>query len=98
MIASDAFIVTPGGVGSLLELALAWQLLQVRHLNNTPLILVGTMWADLVEWARKSMLIKESELASDEDFKIPQCVSTIEEALAIVRKNRLEWLKAQKAK
>jgi hypothetical protein len=32
MIASDAFIVTPGGIGSLLELSLAWQLLQVRHL------------------------------------------------------------------
>lgn len=98
MIASDAFIVTPGGIGSLLELSLAWQLLQVRHLYNTPLILVGDMWAGLVEWARKAMLIKGSELASPEDFQIPHCVSTIEDAVAIIRKNRRDWLKAQKAK
>ena len=54
MIVSDAFVVTPGGIGSLLELSLVWQLLQVRHLYNTPLILVGKMWADLVDWARAS--------------------------------------------
>jgi len=95
MIMSDAFIVTPGGIGSLLELSLAWQLLQVRHLYNTPLILVGKMWADLVEWARKTMLIEGSELASDMDFKIPLCVNTIEEAIALVRENRTAWLAAQ---
>ena len=50
MVASDAFVVVPGGIGTLLELSLAWQLLQVRKLYNTPLILVGKMWADLVEW------------------------------------------------
>jgi len=30
MIISDAFVVVPGGIGTLLELSLAWQLLQVR--------------------------------------------------------------------
>ena len=50
MIVSDAFVVVPGGIGTLLELSLAWQLLQVRKLYNTPLILVGKMWAELVEW------------------------------------------------
>src|SRR3954471_7703270 len=49
MIVSDAFVVVPGGIGTLLELSLAWQLLQVRKLYNTPLILVGKMWAELVE-------------------------------------------------
>ena len=52
MIVSDAFVVVPGGIGSLLELSLAWQLLQVRRLYNTPLILVGSMWAELVKWGR----------------------------------------------
>jgi predicted Rossmann-fold nucleotide-binding protein len=32
MIASDAFVVIPGGIGTLLELSLVWQLLQVRKL------------------------------------------------------------------
>ncbi len=95
MIASDAFIVTPGGIGSLLELSLVWQLLQVRHLYNTPLILIGKMWAGLVDWAQQAMLVEGSELASAEDFRIPRCVDTAEEALAIVSESRAAWLAAQ---
>jgi len=98
MIASDAFVVVPGGIGTLLELSLAWQLLQVRKLYNTPLILVGKMWSDLVEWGQKTMLKKGSELASDVDFTIPHCVNTIEEAITLVRDNRKAWLAAQKKK
>jgi uncharacterized protein (TIGR00730 family) len=98
MIASDAFVVVPGGIGSLLEMALVWQLLQVRKLYNTPLILVGKMWADLVEWARKAMLIEGSELASEVDFAIPHCVNTIAETVALIRENRAAWLELQQAK
>jgi uncharacterized protein (TIGR00730 family) len=98
MIMSDAFVVTPGGIGSLLELSLCWQLLQVRHLYNTPLILVGKMWAELVEWGRRSMLREDNELAGAIDFSIPHCVNTIDEALALIRENRAGWLAAQQAK
>ncbi|HZS17257.1 MAG TPA: LOG family protein [Candidatus Udaeobacter sp.] len=97
MIASDAFVVVPGGIGTLLELSLAWQLLQVRKLYNTPFILVGKMWAELVEWGRRTMLIEGSELASDVDFTIPHCVNTIDDTIALIRKNRIEWLAAQSA-
>jgi uncharacterized protein (TIGR00730 family) len=83
MIISDAFVVVPGGIGTLLELSLAWQLLQVRKLYNTPLIVVGKMWGELVEWGRCSMLREGNELASDIDFTIPRCV------------NRGAWLAAQ---
>jgi uncharacterized protein (TIGR00730 family) len=95
---SDAFIVVPGGIGSLLELSLAWQLLQVGKLKNTPLVLVGRMWAGLVEWGRQSMLVEGSELASAADFEIPRCVSTIGEAVAIIRENREAWLASQRPK
>ena len=97
MIASDAFVVTPGGIGTLLEMTLAWQLLQVRKLYNTPLILVGKMWAELVEWGRRSMLGEGHELAGAVDFTIPHCVSSIEETVALIRGNRDEWLRAQAA-
>ena len=90
------FVVVPGGIGTLLETSLAWQLLQVRKLYNTPLILVGKMWADLVEWGRRTMLIEGSELASDVDFTIPHCVNEIEEAVAIIRENRDAWLATQR--
>ena len=98
MIVSDAFVVVPGGIGTLLELSLAWQLLQVRKLYKTPLILVGKMWAGLVEWGRQSMLQKGNELASDIDFTIPHCVNTIDECLALIRENRAAWLAAQTIK
>jgi len=42
----------PGGIGTVLESMMVWQLLQVRHLEKTPLIVVGRMWPGLVEWAR----------------------------------------------
>src|SRR5215831_8232423 len=98
MIMSDAFVVVPGGIGTLLELSLSWQLLQVRKLYNTPLILIGKMWAELVEWGRRSMLQKGNELASEIDFKIPHCVNTIDECIALIRENRADWLAAQTIK
>lgn len=46
---SDAFVVMPGGIGTLLEaMMMIWQLLQVGHLQNTPLILVGKIYGELV--------------------------------------------------
>src|SRR5262245_58813693 len=62
VIASDAFVVAPGGIGTVLEMMLIWQLLQVGHLDKAPLILVGGMWPGLVDWARKSMTDTESPL------------------------------------
>jgi len=95
MIASDAFVVVPGGIGSLLELSLAWQLLQVHRLHNTPLLLVGKMWEDLVAWGREWMLREGSELASPGDFDIPRCVGSVEETITLLRASRDAWLNAQ---
>ena len=95
MIASDAFIVTPGGIGSLLELSLAWQLLQVRQLYNTPLILVGKMYADLVAWCRTCMLRPDVPLASPEDMTIPTCVEDGAAILRIIREHHAAWKTAQ---
>ncbi|MFL6590129.1 MAG: LOG family protein [Chthoniobacterales bacterium] len=95
MIISDAFVVVPGGIGTLLEMSLAWQLLQVNKLYKTPLVLVGKMWPELIEWARRFMLQEGSELASAADFSIPQCVNTIEDALGLIRESRTAWLSTQ---
>jgi uncharacterized protein (TIGR00730 family) len=91
VLASDAFIVAPGGIGTVLEMAMIWQLLQVKHLENTPLILVGKMWTGFVEWARSSMLSFETPLASAEDFDIPQCVADSKEAIEIIRRHHSHW-------
>ena len=49
-----------------------WQLLQVRHLDETSLILVGRMWPGLIEWARSSMHSFEPPLAGADDIDIPR--------------------------
>ena len=88
VLASDAFIVAPGGIGTVLETMMIWQLLQVRHLEHTPLILVGKLWPGLVEWVRSSMLSFETPLINVEDVDIPICVNNAEEAMDIIRRHR----------
>jgi predicted Rossmann-fold nucleotide-binding protein len=93
---SDAFVVVPGGIGTALETLMIWQLLQVRHLaDRTPFILIWKMYADLVEWARKYMLRPQFPLASPEDMNIPLCLSTADEAIAVIRKHYKSWQKEQ---
>lgn len=89
---SDAFIVVPGGIGTVLEAAMIWQLLQVRQLQNVPLIMVGEMWADFVDWADRFMIQSETPLASAEDMQIPTCVDRVETAIEIIRNSRQDWL------
>jgi len=91
VIASDAFVVVPGGIGTVLETLMIWQLLQVDHITGVPLILVGRMWRGLVEWARTSMLDPRLALASAKDLQIPQCVDTADEAVAMVRDFHASW-------
>ena len=93
---SDAFVVVPGGIGTALETLMVWQLLQVKHLEErTPLILIGKMYAALVDWARQYMLRPEFPLANPEDMNIPLCVNTANEAISILRKHHTAWQKAK---
>jgi predicted Rossmann-fold nucleotide-binding protein len=91
VITSDAFVVVPGGIGTVLEMLMIWQLLQVRHVDDVPLILVGKMWHGLVEWARTSMLDPRLALANPEDLQIPRCLDTAEEAIAVVQELQRQW-------
>jgi hypothetical protein len=53
------------------------------------------MWAELVDWGRRSMLREGQELASAVDFTIPHCLDGIEETIALIRDHREQWLRAQ---
>ena len=46
---SHAIVVTPGGIGTLLELFYAWQLIQVGHISERPILLLGE-WDGLLKW------------------------------------------------
>ena len=92
---SDAFVAVPGGIGTVLETLMVWQLLQVKHLDRTPLILIGQMWPDLIAWGRKHLLDPGHPLASPQDFDIPVCLKTAEEAISLIRERQEEWRRAQ---
>jgi uncharacterized protein (TIGR00730 family) len=91
VVASDAFVVVPGGIGTVLEMLMVWQLLQVRHVEDCPLVLVGKMWRGLVDWTEASMLDPRLQLASPDDLRIPQCVDTADEAIELVRGFQAKW-------
>ena len=91
VLTSDAFIVAPGGIGTVLEMFMIWQLLQVGHLERTPLILVGKMWPGLIEWTREAMLTTDPPLISAEDTDLPKCVANANDAVAIIRESFDAW-------
>jgi uncharacterized protein (TIGR00730 family) len=53
---SDAVVVAPGGIGTLLELFYSWQLVQVGQICRTPIILFGELWRPLMHWLNAEIL------------------------------------------
>lgn len=53
MALSHAVVVAPGGIGTLLELFYTWQLEQVKHICDMPIILLGKQWPPLIKWLEK---------------------------------------------
>ncbi len=95
VLVSDAFVVCPGGIGTVLETLMVWQLLQVRHLHDTPLILAGHFWDGLLDWAKNVMLRPDVSLASPEDLNIPQVASDPAEIIRIIREHHANWKRLQ---
>jgi uncharacterized protein (TIGR00730 family) len=95
VLASDAFVVVPGGIGTVLEATMIWQLLQVRHIADVPLIFVGKMWGEFVDWARRNMLTTQPPLAGVPDMDIPRCLATGDEAIAVIREHHATWAQGQ---
>ena len=91
---SSAFIVMPGGIGTALELFMVWQLLQVKHMKEHPLILVGTMWPGLIDWIRATMV--ERGLVSPPDLDTVRVVASSDEAIPIIAAS-YERFKEEKA-
>ena len=79
----DAFIITPGGIGTLLEMALIYQLVQVNHVQNKPIICVGRMWRTLRHWLEEEMI--ESGFLKNDEMKLIHYVDRFSEATTFLR-------------
>jgi uncharacterized protein (TIGR00730 family) len=97
VLVSDAFIVTPGGIGTVLETLMVWQLLQVRHLHDTPLILAGRFWDGLLEWAKAEMLRPDVNLISPKDLEIPQVLADGPSIVRAIREHHARWKARQES-
>lgn len=74
----DAFIITPGGIGTLLEMSLIYQLVQVSHLEQKPIICVGRMWRTLKHWIEDEMV--DNGFLNNKEMKLIHYVDRFSEA------------------
>jgi uncharacterized protein (TIGR00730 family) len=82
---ASAYIILPGGLGTLDELFEAATLVQTQRIKPFPIILVGSdYWGGLVDWIR-ARLLKEAKI-SPEDMDIFQVMDTPEEVVKAVKR------------
>ena len=83
---SVAFLIFPGGFGTIDELFEALTLIQTEKIDNFPVVLYGSeYWRGLFEWLKNSML-KEGCI-SKEDLDLFLLTDDIEKAAGIIIEN-----------
>ena len=84
---SDAFVIFPGGFGTLDELFEALTLIQTRKIHNFPVVLYGSeYWQGMMDWLKGPML-RESKII-DEDFRRLHVVDSPARIVEIVSQNK----------
>jgi uncharacterized protein (TIGR00730 family) len=76
---ADAFVVMPGGVGTLQELVEAWQMMRIRQLSPRPLVCYGAFWHSTIDY------LLASPYVPDEHRKLIQFAETPEEAVELIQ-------------
>jgi uncharacterized protein (TIGR00730 family) len=79
---SEAFVVFPGGFGTMDELFEALTLIQTAKVKRFPVVLYGSQyWGGLLDWIRETLAIEG--MVSDDDLALVQVVDTTDEVCAI---------------
>jgi len=83
---ASAYVVMPGGFGTLDELMECITLLQTGKTRKIPIILVGTaFWTGLLDWLKNTLVAKG--MASPEDLDLIQVIDDPKEIVAAVFKH-----------
>jgi len=91
---SYAFVVLPGGFGTLDELFEALTLVQTRKISAFPIVLMGTdYWGPMVDFMRTTLLAQGSIGARDLDLlRVTDSIADVRADLAeCIEANRAEW-------
>lgn len=82
---AQAFVVLPGGFGTLDELMEAITLIQTSKIKKIPIILVGTsFWSGLIDWLKQTLLAQNNTI-SEVDLDIFNCVDTADEVIDLLK-------------
>ena len=80
-----AYIIMPGGFGTLDELFEALTLIQTQRIRSFPVILMdSSYWKGLLDWIKGTML--KEKVISESDLDIFNVVDTPEEAVGIIKR------------
>ncbi len=80
-----AYVIMPGGFGTLDELFEALTLIQTKRIKTFPVILMGSeYWKGLVDWLKKTML--RTNKISPEDLELFQIIDDPEEVVKHIQK------------
>lgn len=63
LVDADAFVALQGGLGTLGEVTLVWQLAQAMEIPASPLVLVGPRWRALVDALREQQVLRPGDEA-----------------------------------
>lgn len=80
---ADAWLVLPGGLGTLAELAMSWDLLAIHVLEPRPLLLYGEMWKPVISTLSDQLLLSADN--AFEQITICDSHQQIIEALSLQR-------------
>ena len=82
---AQAFVVLPGGFGTLDELMEAITLIQTSKIKKIPIILVGTsFWSGLIDWLKQTLL-EQNNTISEGDLDLFSCVDTADEVIDLLK-------------
>ena len=80
---AQAFVILPGGFGTMDELFEALTLVQTHKVNQFPVVLMGTAyWQGLLDWLR-SVMLREGYL-SPGDLELVHLTDDVAEAVAVI--------------
>ncbi|MEU2972903.1 TIGR00730 family Rossman fold protein [Nocardiopsis alba] len=83
---SQAFVVLPGGFGTLDELFEAITLVQTKKVTRFPVVLVGTeFWGGLRDWVESSLL--KHNLISSQDMDLLYMTDDPDEVISVIQRS-----------
>lgn len=85
---SQAFVVFPGGFGTLDEFFEVVTLMQTKKMPRVPLILMGKEYWNALDHFIRQEVLEHQQAIEPEDLRLYQIVDSADEAMRIIRKTR----------